>query len=224
LLDRTGLLAALLPEVAALKGVDQGTRYHVKDAWGHTLDVLAAVRPDLELRLAALLHDIGKPATRSETDTGVHFYGHEAESAGLAGRRLRRLGFANLTTRNVKKLIRHHMYFLTDPTRRQVRRMRARFESDELVIKLAELRHADRLAHRDPEDTDLVPKVRELLATDESTGVRPRSPLTGKDVMDAFGIPPGPEVGRLLRAADEIYFTNPGLDRDSLLTALKGTR
>jgi poly(A) polymerase len=104
LLGETGLLEIVLPELAACRGVEQN-RWHKADVYEHTLEVVEGVEEDLTLRLAALLHDVGKPATRSQGEDGqYHFYGHEDVSAVMAETALRRLRFGNDEVDAVRKL------------------------------------------------------------------------------------------------------------------------
>jgi poly(A) polymerase len=220
LMEETGLLAVLLPEVAALRGLDQGTIHHAKDAYEHTLDVIGSVRAELVVRLAALLHDIGKPATRTASDTGVHFYGHEEVGAVMAAKRLRALRMPVRIRRRVCQLVRYHMSLAPKPTPRQVRRLRLRLEDDDLLLSLAHLRRADRLVHRSPDGTGIPDRIAAILAAAGPRQVPP-SPLTGEEVMAAFGLGPGPEVGRLLRAAAELHAADPRLTKESILDSLR---
>lgn len=113
LLDRTGLLDMIMPELAAGRGMTQGD-FHNADVLTHSFVVCANTPNSLELRLAGLLHDIGKPKTRTVDESGaVHFYRHEIIGERMAEKILRRLKFPNKTVDKVKTLVRYHMFNLS---------------------------------------------------------------------------------------------------------------
>ena len=202
LLDAGGLLAVLLPEVAACKGVEQGG-YHTHDVFGHTVLTVAHTRADLRLRLAALFHDVGKPVTASPEGT---FYEHDRVGAELAQAALARLRFPNALAEQVARLVRLHLrpvfYQPDEWTDSAVRRL-AR-EAGPLLWPLLELGRADIAASAYPHPEkldDLERRLREVLAERPS---RMSLPVSGKDIMEARKLAPGPEVGRLKERLQEL--------------------
>src|SRR5580698_2250260 len=113
LLDESGMLADILPEVAAMKGVEQPPQYHPEgDVWVHTLLLLEGLRhPTLTLALGALLHDVGKPPTFRVADR-IRFDGHVEEGVRLAHGILTRLRFSGEQTEQIEALIANHMRFM----------------------------------------------------------------------------------------------------------------
>ncbi|MFA9423516.1 MAG: HD domain-containing protein [Sedimentibacter sp.] len=108
-LIETGEINEIIPELVKLKGFNQYTPYHDKDVLEHTMAVLDNIKPNLNLRMAALLHDVGKPACFTTDDKGRgHFYGHNTKSAEESEKILKRLGYDNDFIVNVKTLIQHH--------------------------------------------------------------------------------------------------------------------
>ena len=93
MLDDIGLLNIILPELKATQNVEQPKQYHDKDVFGHIMDVTDKIKPDLLLRVTALLHDIGKPETKSKTNGKISFIEHETKSSLLAKRILQRLKY-----------------------------------------------------------------------------------------------------------------------------------
>jgi putative nucleotidyltransferase with HDIG domain len=245
LMDETRVLAVLLPELESLKGVEQNP-YHHHDVWGHTLEVLeqliaverdlgavfgahaAAVARELDrpladdltrgqaLRLAALLHDAGKPATRAVSAEGrVLFWGHDQLGATISRDVARRLRASAATGEYLAQLALHHLRlgFLVHQrplSRRDVYRYMCACEPVELEVTV--LTAADRLATRGERTRqeaidDHMELVRDLAA--EALAWRadpPRPPVTGEELMDALGLEPGPEVGRLLEELREAAF------------------
>ena len=112
LICETGLADRFLPELPALK-LEQDPVHKHKDVLRHTFAVVERCDPDLVLRLAALLHDIGKPRTRRVTEEGVQFHHHEAEGARMAEERLRALRYSNDVIHDVRKLVEMHLRFHT---------------------------------------------------------------------------------------------------------------
>jgi tRNA nucleotidyltransferase (CCA-adding enzyme) len=108
-LMKTGELDKIIPELLRLKGFDQQTPYHDKDVLEHTLAVVDEIKPKLNLRMAALLHDINKPDCFTVDERGRgHFYGHHLSSAVTSEKILQRLGYEDEFITDVKTLIRYH--------------------------------------------------------------------------------------------------------------------
>ena len=218
LMSASGLAALVLPELPALQlEVDEHHRH--KDVYEHTLTVLdqaialegpaqgpveSVPGPDLVLRLAALLHDIGKPATRRfESGGGVSFHHHEVVGAKLTARRLRALRFDKETTKAVARLVelhlRFHGYGEGQWTDSAVRRYVT--DAGELLPRLHRLTRADcttrnaRKARRLAATyDDLEERIGRLLEQESLKAVRPE--LDGRQIGELLGISPGPVLGR----------------------------
>ncbi|HWQ53623.1 MAG TPA: CCA tRNA nucleotidyltransferase [Bryobacteraceae bacterium] len=199
LLDETGLLEDVLPEVAAMKGVSQPPEYHPEgDVWTHTLLLLEKLeRPTPTLALGALLHDVGKPPTFRVAER-IRFDGHVEAGVELARGILHRLRFSNHQTEQVLALVANHMRFKDAPNMRAStlkRFMRVpRFEEH------LELHRLDCLSSNGRLDTWRMVKSRyELMPPEE---LKPPPLATGEDLI-AAGYQPGPEFGRMLRALED---------------------
>ena len=217
LLVETGLMEQFLPEVPALR-LEVDEHHHHKDVYEHSLTVLRQAieldrvrdpnaAPDVSLRLAALLHDIGKPATRKlEPGGGVTFHHHDIKGARLARKRLQALRFDSDTTDSVAQLIELHLRFFgyaegawTDSAvRRYVRdagpelaRLHILTRAD---VTTRNKRKAARLAGA---YDDIERRIEELAAAEELGAMRPA--LDGNRIQEVLGIRPGPEVGRAYR-------------------------
>ncbi len=199
----TGLADLFLPELAAMR-LEQDPIHHHKDVLAHTLAVVAKTRPDRIVRLAALLHDVGKPKTRSFGDGGVTFHHHEVVGARMARDRMQALKYANDDVEAVRLLVYLHLRFHTYGmgwTDAAVRRfVRDAGEQLENLIELTRCdvttrnkRKADRLAARMDE---LERRIAVLGAEEELKAMRPD--LDGRQVMDHLGLGPGRHVGEAL--------------------------
>lgn len=136
------ILSRMIPELAPCIGFEQHNPHHIYDVYGHTAHVVAAVPPILSVRLAALLHDIGKPACFTTDENGVgHFYGHAEKSAELANVALRRLKAPNALRTEVVRLIENHMAQIP-PSKKAVRRWLSRMGA-EAFAQLLTLQEAD---------------------------------------------------------------------------------
>lgn len=222
LLVETGLAEIVLPEVPALR-LESDEHYHHKDVYEHSLTVLDQAieleksrhpgeEPDLVLRMAALLHDIGKPATkRLEAGGTVTFYHHDVVGSKLAKKRLRELRFDNDTISAVAKLIELHLRFFgytegawTDSAvRRYVRDAGDLLERLHILtradVTTRNRRKADRLSFA---YDDLEQRIAELAEREEMQAVRPD--LDGEQIMAILGIRPGREVGEAYRYLLEV--------------------
>ena len=201
LLDASGLLEAILPEVAACKGVPQ-SGYHTHDVFGHTLLTVEGVPPDLVLRVAALFHDVGKPSTA--TPDGA-FTGHENVGAELARSALERLRFSQKEIETVVKLVRLHLrpvYYSSEWSDGAVRRL-AR-DAGPVLDRLIALARADigASAYPAPEKLDELQARLNAVLSERPSRLAPL--VTGEDVMRARGIAPGPEVGRIKKRLEEM--------------------
>ena len=185
LLRETGVLAHLWPELVEGVGVEQN-EWHAYDVWRHALATVDATPPgDLTLRLAALLHDVGKPRTKD----GPHFYGHEIVGAEMTREMLERFRFSNEVAGTTEHLVRQHMYSNDSKTtdagvRRFIRRI-----APENLGRLFALRHADiagsGLPKRDGANEDFEARVRAELARKPAFSVRELR-VGGEDVVAAL--------------------------------------
>lgn len=213
LLVETGLAVRFLPELTALVETQDDHGRH-KDVYEHSLTVLRqaielesrrdhAAAPDIVLRLAALLHDIGKPATRRFERGGVTFHHHDVVGAKLARKRLRELRFDNDTVKRVSRLVELHLRFFgysdqqwTDAAvRRYVRDAGDELEQLHILtradVTTRNRRKAERLEHA---YDDIERRIAELAEAEELAAVRPE--LDGERIMAVLGVKPGPIVGR----------------------------
>ncbi len=204
LLDETGLLVRILPQLEPGKGVEQGG-WHSHDVFGHGLRAAQLAPPDLVTRLAALLHDVGKPATRDVTDGKITFIGHPEVGATMAEDAMKPLRFSSDEIDAVAKLVRLHMRPIQyDPEGwedRAVRRL-VRDAGPELPALLA-LARADMQASHYPnvEKVDhLAERIRRLDA-EKINAIT--SPLTGDELMARYGRAPGPWIKRVKAALED---------------------
>jgi poly(A) polymerase len=201
LADSTGITDLFLPELSTLK-LEQDPVHKHKDVFHHTLAVVERTEPQLELRLGALLHDIGKPRTRKIDAEGVSFHHHEVVGSKMAEERLRAMRYPNQVVETVRDLIflhhRFHTYRLgwTDSAvRRYVR------DAGPLLGNLNALVRAD-CTTRNPEKArrlaarmnELEARIRELAEREELASIRPE--LDGRQIMAYLGVEPGPIVGQ----------------------------
>jgi poly(A) polymerase len=199
LLDESGLLAEILPEVAAMKGVEQPPEFHPEgDVWTHTLMMLEGLRsPSLALALGVLLHDVGKPPTFRVADR-IRFDGHAEVGARMAVQILARLRCSNQEIQQVESLVANHLRF------KDVRRMREstlkRFLRQEGFPEHLELHRLDcAMSHGLLDNYEFVKRKSEELPRE---ALKPRPLVTGHDLI-AAGYHPGPAFSRMLAAIED---------------------
>lgn len=201
LLDSTGLLAEVLPEIARMKGVEQPPQYHPEgDVFIHTLGLLHQLEPGCPLTLAwgALLHDVGKPPTFRRAPDRIRFDGHVEVGVAIGADICRRFRFSNDETRQILALIQHHMRFADAPHMKSSTLKRF-FQLPAFDQHLA-LHRMDCLAGSG--NLDHWQFVRERWQSMPPETVRPQPLITGRDLI-AAGYHPGPAFKQILRAVDD---------------------
>jgi poly(A) polymerase len=201
LLEETGLLNEVLPEVARMKGVEQPPQFHPEgDVWVHTLMLLEQLEPGCSETLAwgALLHDVGKPPTFRRAPDRIRFDGHVEIGVAMGAEICRRFRFSNEETRQVVALIENHMRFMDaqrmkESTLKRFFRLE-RFEEHLALHKMDCLAASGNLDHWD--------FVRERFSSMPETVVRPQPLITGRELI-ASGYPPGARFREMLRAAED---------------------
>jgi tRNA nucleotidyltransferase (CCA-adding enzyme) len=227
LMSDTGLLDGISGELARQPGVPQN-KVPGEDLWDHTLrtvDAASAGKP--VVRLAALVHDIGKPATFADG----HFIGHDSVGAGLAGAFLERLRSPRAVQARIVHLVRNHMFsyepnWSAAAVRRFIAKISQDGESMEALDELFDLRAADNVGSGLPTDAGLLPELRARVAEALAEGVvmdRGDLAVDGNDLMAEFGLEPGPRLGRILEAMLARVQDDPSFnDRPSLLLLARG--
>ena len=226
LMRQTGLLAEVLPELLATLGCKQN-RFHKHDVYQHSLATLDAVPAEPILRLAALLHDVGKPRTQTaqpDAPGEFGFFKHEYVGAEMVEAIAGRLRLSRAETELLVALVAHHMFFYTpDWTDGTVRRFVNRVQAERLGL-LFSLREAD-IASRgrgeDPEceTRELRARIARVAAEDAALRVKDLA-VNGADVMRVLGVGPGPQVGRVLARLLERVLDDPALNQKDTLERL----
>ncbi|MDR3123080.1 MAG: CCA tRNA nucleotidyltransferase [Treponema sp.] len=227
LMEQSGLLRLVLPELAACRGVEQKGFHHF-DALDHSLlacDYAARLEAPQPVRLAALFHDIGKPATRRLDESGVWtFYGHEKVSATLARNIGLRLRYPNTLIDRMVHLIAEHMFHYEETwTDAAVRRLIIRVGEENLEDMYA-LRRADAYATAGMESpgllATLISRVDRVLAQGRALSLRDLA-VSGTDLM-GIGVKPGKHLGIILRELLEAVLEDPELNTREKLLEIAG--
>ena len=225
-LRQTGILKIILPELDSGWGVMQN-KFHKYDVYYHNLYSLDAVEStDYRMRLAALLHDIGKPNTKkhnSDSEESV-FYNHECIGAKIASKILRRLKFSNQDIDYISHLIRYHMFYYTEEwTDGAVRRF-IRNVGLENIEALFELRRADRIGNGTKSEECLPisrfkEKIRRILEKDNAFSLKDLQ-INGKILMAKFSLSPSPLLGNTLKYLLECVLDNQEFNTEEKLLEL----
>jgi len=214
LLRETGLLKHILPEL--LEGVEvTQNKHHKYNVWEHNLKALKYTADEncsTEVRLASLLHDVGKPRSKRGEGPGATFYGHQIISARMATQALDRLKFPKAQAEKIIKLVRWHMFYYNvgEVTESSVRRLVANI-GKENVEDLIKLREADRIGSDVPKAKPY--KLRHLQFMIDKVSRDPISPkmleIDGNDIMKLTGEKAGPKIGILIGALMDEVLDNP---------------
>ncbi len=219
LTSRTGLANEFLPELNSMQ-LEQDPIHRHKDVLAHTIAVVGKTSPRLRIRLAALLHDVGKPKTRGYGPQGVTFHHHEVVGARMARERMLALRYPNDLVDDVAKLVELHLRFHTyrmgwtdSAVRRYVR------DAGPLLDDLNELtrcdcttRDARKAAALGKRMDELVARIDELREREALSQIRPA--LDGRQVMKFLGVPPGPVVGEALEFLLELRLEEGPIDEE----------
>ena len=215
LLDETGLLREVLPEVAAMKGVAQPPQFHPEgDVWVHTLLLLEGLRAggSPTLAVGALVHDVGKPPTFRRAPDRIRFDGHAEVGAKMAEEICRRFRFSNDETEQISALVANHLRFI------EVQRMKEstlkRFLRLPKFEEHLELHRLDCLASHG--GLDLYEFVRRKIEQTPPEQIRPRPLLTGDDLI-AAGYTPGPRFKQALAMVEDAQLEGALADKAAAL-------
>lgn len=221
-LEKSGLLQKIIPELDVSSFSEGSGRYNL---WEHLLRTTEAIRPELSLRWAALLHDIAKPLTVCQGPSGIHFYGHDESGAILAQSILTRLHYPAALIKNVTLLIRYHMFQLPlNATDAAIRRLIVKVGSVNMEA-LLELRRADIVA------TDtisfqsweawsaLTDRIHNLI-TESPPLTTKKMAVNGHDLMESLNLQPGPQVGQLLSYLFTVVIDHPEKNNKEILLKL----
>lgn len=224
LANRLGLLEHLSPHFCAMVGVEQGKQAHKYDVWEHSLRSMQHAADkgfSLELRTAALLHDVAKPPTKRTEGGQTTFYGHEVVGARISRQILQDLRFPKDFTDTVTMLVRWHMFF-SDPekiTLSAVRRIISKVGQDK-IWDLTNLRICDRIGTGRPlEEPYRLRKYKSMIdeALRDPISVKMLA-VSGED-LKTVGIPVGPKYGHILHALLELVLDDPSLNSKETLTS-----
>lgn len=233
-MQKTGILAVTCPELVEGVGVEQN-KWHAYDVWRHGMECMDACVGDPVLRIAALLHDVGKPRTRAFSDKtqDFTFYEHERIGAEIADPICARLKFSNEERARIVHLVRHHLFHYNAEwgdaaVRRWIRRVSPERLEDLYRLNEADVRAKGKDATPDLDAlTRLKAHVEAVMAAGDALSVRDLK-INGRDLMTSLGLKPGPALGRVLNELLEEVLTDPSLnERERLLErarALAGAR
>jgi len=219
LLDKTGLLAEVLPEVARMKGVEQPAQFHPEgDVWIHTLMLLEQLEPGCSMTLAwgALLHDVGKPPTFRCAPDRIRFDGHVEVGVAMGAEICRRFRFSNDETRQVVALIENHMRFM-DVGRMKASTLKRFFRLEGFEEHLALHRMDCMAASGNLENWELA-RARFLSMPEEV--VRPTPLITGRELI-AAGYAPGAGFREMLRAVEDAQLEGTITTEDEALRLVR---
>jgi putative nucleotidyltransferase with HDIG domain len=219
MLDATGLLAQVLPEVVRMKGVEQPPQYHPEgDVWVHTLMLLDGLPAGTPVALAwgALFHDIGKPTTFRVAPDRIRFDGHVEAGVRIAEEICKRLRFPNYEIEQILSLIDNHMRF-ADVRKMKESTLKRFFRLQNFDQHLA-LHRLDSLASHG--SLELYDFARQRFETVPQEEVRPQLLLTGKDLIEA-GYRPGPQFSQMLAMAEDAQLEGTIHTREEALAKIK---
>lgn len=222
LLEDLNLLEIILPELIPTIGFEQKNPHHERDVYQHILCVLDNTPPILQIRLAALFHDIGKPHTFTIDEEGIgHFFGHDRLGAEMSKKILSRLKCSKELIQKVYILVKEHMNYHADFTEKGLKRLIRRVGKDE-IFNLIQLQKADiRCSNRDASVDHIIERekrIKDILQKKEAYQLN-QLDIDGKDLIH-LGFEEGIIVGEILEYLLEKVIENPNLNHKETLEKL----
>ena len=201
-----GLLKVMyLSDLGKCIGLKQN-KYHTKDVFGHTMDVVNNSKNTQLHKLAALLHDIGKVATITKDHKDeIHFYDHEEMSTIFTKGFMETLKFSNHDIELVSSAVQNHMRITESISGKKIRKLRSELGEEKFNF-LLDLCEADRLSHINP-DISHITKMREMIKIEKT--IFEKQILTGNEIMKIFNLKSGPKVGEILKIVQDLQFEAP---------------
>ena len=209
----TGILEYLIPEFKELYKIKNQGKYHTKDLWRHTLEVINNSTPTVEHRLAGLLHDIGKIKTMTVDGNNVHFYKHQFVSQRIAHRFLTKYKYTNTQVEWITNSIMMHMNFVDKILEKTIRKMVNKYGKEQFLfftdLGLADSKRAER--------RKIVEDIIYFVKNDDFVQeVQIKLPIDGNMIMSRYGLKPSKRVGELLTIEKEYLFEFPEATEDEL--------
>lgn len=219
-----GLTKVFMPEWDRMRECGQNTPHHMYDVGEHTIRVMQGVRADKNMRLAALLHDVGKPVSKTTDEDGRdHFHGHQMTGESIARDILRRLKLDNATTAYVTSLVKWHD-IRPEPDKRSVRRVASKMGSD-IFPDIFELKRADILGQSDYYREEKLQRLEsfeelyeEIVRDNECLKISDLA-IGGRDLIDE-GMGSGPHIGEILKDLLEIVIEDPQQNQRDILLGM----
>lgn len=216
MLDDIGMLKIILPELKSTQHVEQPKPYHDNDVFEHTMDVLDKIKPDLLLRISALLHDIGKPDTKSENNGKISFIGHENKSAQLAKQILMRLKYSADFIKQVTFLIENHMYpKMYTKTWKDSSVRKFAYKIDSNLENIEQLNIADSKNY----NKELFDRVRKL--QQENMLIPKKELFDGTELIKIFNKPAGKWIAKAKEHIKNLQIDNPNIRKEEVIEKLK---
>jgi poly(A) polymerase len=227
MLMETRLSVHFLPELLPMIKCEQND-HHKWDVFDHTMNVVRNTPARLEVRLAALFHDIAKPKVKVVIEGKIKFHTHEDMGAHMANDIMSRLKFPGDVIDRVVLLVKNHMRLkpaedngmgISDKAIRKLK-----FECSDVIDDLLDLMHADNISHADASNMpNQIGNIRRRISEikDIPAAQHMQLPITGEDVMLETGLKAGAEVGRLLGLIKEAFLDNPEITKEECLLIIK---
>ena len=228
LLNYSDVISAIIPEIKPCVGFNQNNRYHQYTIYDHIAHAVSNYKgSDVIIKIALLLHDIGKPTCYTEDENGGHFYGHGVPSRDIAERIVERLKFDNRTKKDVVELVLYHDAVI-EPTIKVVKRWLNKV-GEEQLFRLLDIRMADILAHAEGTQQSRIDRcvavrkiAEDILASEQCFKLKDLA-VNGNDLMD-IGIPQGREVGNTLNRLLDMVINGEAQNKKDELLSLAQTR
>jgi putative nucleotidyltransferase with HDIG domain len=223
LMVETGLLEFILPELLEGKDIEQGG-HHNTDVWTHSLDAVShCPSPDPVVRLATLLHDIGKPRTQQIADGKITFYNHEIVGSRMASKIAKRFKLSKKDTDRIFTLVRYHMFYYQPQNSDASIRRFMRKVGLENIDDILDLREADRLGSGARKTSWRLEEMKQRMVEQLNQPLEVRDlAIDGHDLIDELKLKPGKQLGEILNKLFEEVLEKPELNtKETLLEKAK---